>query len=75
MGCHDLPDVLGRRVRTGINRAQRLCLPRDQHALGNERHLIFGFSALHFLWTEHRALFGADIEIMLRPYAYCSCGS
>jgi hypothetical protein len=64
MGCHDLPNVLGRRTR--VPRAQRLCLHCDQHVLGDERHLIFECSAVQFLRTKYQALFGVDIQTMLQ---------
>ena len=38
LGAHSLPVVMGR--RTGTPRAQRLCQQCDQHAVGDERHMV-----------------------------------
>ncbi len=55
MGAHNLPVVLGR--RTGIPRAQRLCPRCDQHAVGDERHMVFECPALQAVRDKHAALF------------------
>ena len=42
MGAHSLPIVLGR--RTGARWTQRLCQRTDQHAIGDERHMLLQVS-------------------------------
>jgi len=57
LGAHSLPVVMGR--RTGIPRAQRLCQQCDQHAVGDERHMIFECPALQALRDKYAGLFAS----------------
>ena len=55
LGAHSLPVVMGR--RTGTPRAQRLCQQCDQHAVGDERHMVFECPALQAVRDKYAALF------------------
>ena len=54
MGAHSPPVVLGR--RTGAPRPQRLCQRCDQHAVGDQRHMVFECAALQCVRDEYAAL-------------------
>jgi len=62
MGCHGLPNVLGR--RSGTPRAARHCQLCDGHVLGDELHLVFECPSLQHLRGKFAALFGPGIDTM-----------
>ncbi len=55
MGCHCLPNVLGRRYK--VSRAQRHCHLCDMHALGDERHLVFECPGMQGIRDRYPSLF------------------
>ena len=62
MGAHSLLIVQGR--RSGTPRGQRLCQRCDQHAVGDERHLIFECPAMQCVRDKYAALFAPSICTM-----------
>ena len=54
-GRPHLAGCLGR--RTGAPRAQRLCQRCNQHAVGDERHIVFGCPALQSVRDKYATLF------------------
>lgn len=64
MGCHALPNVMGR--RSGIPRAARHCQLCSRHALGDELHMVFECPSLQHLRDKYAALFGPGVDTMQR---------
>ena len=70
LGCHGLPLATGRLAGAGhVDRADRVCLACNSGAIGDEKQMIYEYTALAPLRQQHTDLFTPPTDTMRSFFA------